>query len=128
VRALTAEWEAQRRARLESDLGSEDAITMRLRRAEEDRQKKLCELEEKARTRPDEIGAGEAALRERHANAELAKQQTLQQLHEMNRAKTAAYNQGMSVYTSFPRDLDYLLNPYHSHYANFSCTTAQDIV
>ena len=102
VCTLTAEWEAQRRARLESDLGSEDAITMRLRRAEEDRQRTLRELEEKARTRPDEVGSGEAALRERHANAELAKQQTLQQLHEMNRAKTAAYNQGMSVHTSFP--------------------------
>jgi len=102
ARALTAEWEAQRQARLESDLGSEDAITMRLRRAEEDRQKKLRELEEKARTRPDEVGARETALRERHANAELAKQQTLQQLHEMNRAKTAAYNQGMSLHTSSP--------------------------
>jgi len=97
---LTAEWEAQRRA----NMGSEDAVAMRLRRAEEDKQRKLREFDEKARTRSDERGAGEEALRERHANADLAKQQTLQQLHEMNRAKTAAYNQGMSPphHASFP--------------------------
>jgi len=99
---VIAEWEAQRRARLESEMGSEDAMKMRLRRAEEDKQRKLQELEEMARTRPDEIGAREAALRERQANAEQAKQQALQQLHEMNRVKTAAYNQGMSI-CQFPR-------------------------
>jgi len=108
---LIEEWEAQRRARLESDTGSEDAITMRLRRAEEDKQRKLRELEEKARTKPDEIGAREAALRERHANADLAKQQTLQQMQEINRTKAAAYNQGMSCRHS----LIYLFD-YHSQF------------
>jgi len=94
---LTAEWEAQRRARMESGTGAEDAVAMRLRRAEEEKQRKLLEFEEKARTRSDEMGARETALRERHANAELAKQQALQQMHEMNRAKAAAYNQGMFI-------------------------------
>jgi len=82
---------------MESEMGSEDAVKMRLRRAEEDKQRILREFEEKARARADDIGAGETALRERHANAELAKQQALQQMHEMNRAKAAAYNQGTSV-------------------------------
>ena len=92
-----AEWEAQRRARLESDAGAEDAVAMRLRRAEEDKLRKLREFEEKARERSDEMGAREAALRERQASADLAKQQALQQLHEMNRTKAAAYNQGTCV-------------------------------
>jgi len=100
VYAPTAEWDAQRRARLESEMGSEDAVAMRLRRAEEEKQRKLLEFEEKARARSDEIGAGEAALRERHANAELVKQQALQQMHEMNRVKAAAYNQGNYVHCS----------------------------
>ena len=103
---LTAEWEAQRRTRLESDMGSEDAVAMRLRRAEEDKQRKLREFEEKARTRPDEMGAREASLRERHANAELAKQQSLQQLYEMNRAKAAAYNQGTPLTRTSSRLLE----------------------
>jgi len=100
VHMLTAEWDAQRRARLESDMGSEDAVAMRLRRAEEEKQRKLREFEEKARTRSEDVGAREAALRERHANADLAKQQALQQMHEMNRAKAAAYNQGIYSHSS----------------------------
>ena len=104
----TEEWEAQRRARLESDAGGEDAVALRLRRADEDKRRILAEFEEKARDRSDEMGARESALRERQANAELAKQQSLQQLYEMNRSKAAAYNQGTSlpstsiVCTSYP--------------------------
>jgi len=98
---LTAEWEAERQARMESGLGAEDAVTMRLRRADEEKQRKLREFEEKARTPSDEIGARETALRERHANAELVKQQALQQMHDLNRAKAAAYNQGMCLDTAY---------------------------
>jgi len=94
----SAEWDAQRRARLESELGSEDAVALRLRRAEEDKRRKMQEFDEKARTRSDEIGAREAALRERQANADVAKQQALEQLYEMNHSKAAAYNQGNSAF------------------------------
>jgi len=115
VRVLTvsAEWEAQRQARME---GSEDAVAMRLRRADEEKQRKLREFEEKARTRSDELGARETALRERHANADLVKQQALQQMHELNRSKAAAYNQGTCiVYTVFLP-----LFSYHLFSSNFT--------
>ena len=88
--------EAQRRARMESGLGAEDALAMRLRRAEEEKQRVLHEFDEKARARAEEPGARETALRERHANAEQAKQEALQQMYDMNRAKAAAYNKGTS--------------------------------
>jgi len=112
----TAEWDAQRRARMESE---EDAVAMRLRRAEEDKQRKLQEFDEKARTRSDEMGSREAALRQRQADADLAKQQALQQLHEMNRVKAAAYNQGTSFRPCmFP--VSSRLLDYDSHSISFS--------
>jgi hypothetical protein len=89
----TAAWEAQRQARLEA--GGEDAVTMRLRRAEEDKQRKMREFEEMARQKPDGIGAGEEALRQRHANANLERQKSLELMHEVSRVKTAAYNVGV---------------------------------
>jgi len=97
-----AEWEAARRAREE---GGEDAVALRLRRADDDKRRKMAEFDDKARASralADEMGAREAALRERQANAELAREQALQQLYDMNRAKAAAYNQGMrAVYTQY---------------------------
>ena len=100
--ACIAEWEAARRAREE---GGEDAVALRLRRADDDKRRKMAEFDDKARASralADEMGAREAALRERQANAELAREQALQQLYDMNRAKAAAYNQGMrAVYTQY---------------------------
>lgn len=89
----------------------EDAVAMRLRRAEEDKQRKLQEFDEKARTRSDEMGSREAALRQRQADADLAKQQALQQLHEMNRVKAAAYNQGVHDFLKEKKDLELGITP-----------------
>jgi len=69
-------------------------LTVRLRRAEEDKQRKLREFDEKARERKTEIGAGELALRERFESAEVEKQRRIGQLVEMGRVMTSTYNMG----------------------------------
>jgi hypothetical protein len=100
----TAVWEAQRDARLASEAGQEDAVAMRLRRAEEDKQRKMREFEEKARERSQAIGAGEEALRLRQTNAEQERQRSLEQLHEVSRVKTAAYNTGVYDFLKEKKD------------------------
>jgi len=69
---------------------------MRLRRAEEEKQRKLREFEEKAREIKTEIGAGELALRERHESAEIDKQRRIEHLVQMGRVMTSTYNMGVS--------------------------------
>lgn len=91
----TAAWEAQRAARIASEAGAEDAMTMRLRRAEEEKQRKMREFEEMARQRSDGIGAGEEAIRQRQANADLERQKSLDHLAEVCRVKQSAYNTGV---------------------------------
>lgn len=86
----TAAWEAERKAR---EANNEDALAMRLRRAEEEKQRKLREFDEKAREQK-EIGAAELAIRERHQAAELDRQRRIGQLVEMGRVMTSTYNMG----------------------------------
>jgi hypothetical protein len=82
--------EEARRARL----GTEDALAMRLRRADEEKQRRLQEFDEMARQQK-EIGARELAIRERQENAEKERQQRLDQLRESSRAMTGLYNIGV---------------------------------
>jgi len=89
----TAAWEAERKARLENN---EDALSMRLRRAEEEKQRKMREFEEKAREKKTEVGAGELALRERHEVAEIDRQRRINNLVQMGRVMTSTYNMGVS--------------------------------
>jgi len=93
----SAAYEAQRNARVEAY--GDDALTMRLRRAEEEKQRKMLEFEEKARERKTEIGAGELAIRQRQETAELDRQQRLENLRETNRAMSATYNIGVADIT-----------------------------
>lgn len=88
----TAAWEAERKAR---EANNEDALAMRLRRAEEEKQRKLREYDEKAREQK-EIGAAEIAIRERHQAAELDRQRRIEQLVEMGRVMNATYNVGVA--------------------------------
>lgn len=88
----TAQWEAERKARADV----EDALTARLRRAEEEKQRKLREFEEQARQNKEQLGAAEEALRQRQANAEQERQKRLQQLSEMHKVMSTTYNVGVN--------------------------------
>ena len=67
-----------------------------MRKAEEEKQRKLKEFEDKARQpKPDTLGAGEQAIRDRQAHADAEKQRKLEQMKEMGKVMSLSYNSGI---------------------------------
>ena len=86
-----AEFERQRKER---EAGHEDAITMRLRLAEEQKQKKMQEFEKQAKEGRKDIGTVEKNIREKRAAADAEKQRKLESYTEMGKTMAQAYNTG----------------------------------
>ena len=67
---------------------------MRLRMAEEEKQRKMKEFDAQAAQAKTGVGASEEALRMRHAKAEEEKQKKLDQFKEVGKSMSSAYNVG----------------------------------
>lgn len=90
-----AEYEAQRQARLQQHT-TEDAVTVRLRRAAEEKQRKLKQFEDRAKEQRQTVGPAEEARRQRQAAAEQERKQKLEHFKEMGKIMSAVYNLGVN--------------------------------
>lgn len=90
-----AEYEANRVVRLDQT-SNEDLTTVRLRRAQEEKQRKMREFEEQAKQQRQTGSAGEDAVRQRQIKAEEEKQQRLQHLRDMGKVLSTVYNTGVN--------------------------------
>lgn len=90
-----AEYEAERQVRFQPHT-AEDAVTHRLRMAEEDKARKLREFEEHARLRREAVGVAEEALQLRQAQAEEEKQRKLENYRQMGKIMSTVYNTGVN--------------------------------
>lgn len=85
-----AAFEAQRQDRLSKQ---EDAVTMKLRMAEQDKQKRLKDLEEQAATKTAaQKDSSQDFVKERMAKAEEEKQRKLEALKDVGKSVSSSYN------------------------------------
>jgi hypothetical protein len=88
-----AEFERQRKER---EAGHEDALTMRLRLAEEQKKKTMAEFEKQAKGGRKDVGTVEKSIREKHAAADAEKQRKLDSYKEMGKTMAQAYHAGLN--------------------------------
>lgn len=86
----TAAFEAQRQDRLAKQ---EDGLTMKLRMAEQDKQKRLKDLDEQAATKAAaQKDSSQDFVKERMAKAEEEKQRKLEALKDVGKSVSSSYN------------------------------------
>lgn len=95
INVCIAAIEARRQAN-EASRSGESAIQMRLRQAEEKKQKSLALLEQAAKEKRErtDIGAGEQAIRDRQTRHETEKKRQAEQAKEMSGVMSAMYHEG----------------------------------
>lgn len=86
-----AEFEKRRKEREETQ---EDAVTLRLRLAEEQKRKKMEEFEKQAKGGKKDVGIVEQALRAKLAAADAEKQKKIETITEIGKAMTQVYHAG----------------------------------
>ncbi|KAK2160889.1 hypothetical protein LSH36_125g01008 [Paralvinella palmiformis] len=92
--AKAAEFEKRRKEREETQ---EDAVTLRLRLAEEQKRKKMEEFEKQAKGGKKDVGIVEQALRAKLAAADAEKQKKIETITEIGKAMTQVYHAGSDI-------------------------------